>query len=115
MIPLACMADFARESGQLGADVHDRAEQHHLLQRVYAPVSPLGRRPRVTGRRALVLAARGDRVTPVTHAERLAEHLDAPLQVFTGGHVLQAGRGQAFRAMRTLLAREGILAGHGEG
>jgi len=51
----------------------------------------------------LVLAAEGDRITPIAHAERLARHFDAKLVRFAGGHLLQFGRRDAFRELRTWL------------
>jgi pimeloyl-ACP methyl ester carboxylesterase len=52
-----------------------------------------------------VLGAEGDRITPIAHARRLAEHFGAPLEVFAGGHILQFGRADAFRAAGKLLGR----------
>lgn len=108
-IPLASIADFAREGGRLVGTRSQRARQHALLEAVHAPISPLSRAPRVPPAGRLVLAARGDRVTPVSHARRIAEHFDAPLELFSGGHLLQLGRRSAFRAAARLLGELGWL------
>jgi predicted alpha/beta hydrolase family esterase len=47
----------------------------------------------------LVVAAESDQITPISHAERLAQHFGASLVRFGGGHLLQFGRGEAFRAV----------------
>jgi pimeloyl-ACP methyl ester carboxylesterase len=57
----------------------------------------------------LVLAARADRITPAAHAERLARHFRTRLVQFHGGHLLQFGRGEAFREIGRLLERLGVL------
>ena len=110
MIPLASIADFARDSDRLVGTATQRKEQHEAIEAAHRVVSPLARPSLVDPARALVIAGSGDRITPATHAERLAEHLGAPLHVFAGGHLLQLGRGGAFREVRSMLAREGVLA-----
>jgi predicted alpha/beta hydrolase family esterase len=59
----------------------------------------------------LILAASGDKITPVEHARRLADHFGAPLEMFDGGHILQFGRADAFRSVGKLLGRLGLMAG----
>ena len=104
MIPLASIADFARDGDRFVGTASQQRRQHELLEETLSVVSPLSRPCLVPRTGRLVLAARGDRVTPMTHAQRLAHHLDAPLEVFTGGHLLQLGRGRAFHAVGRLLA-----------
>lgn len=109
MIPLASIADFAREQGRL-TDGPDGALEHAALERAYVAVSPLARAPRVAPSRALVIAAEQDRITPLSHARRLAEHFGSELVTIPGGHLLQLGRREGFRALRRLLERERIIA-----
>lgn len=112
MIPLASVADFAREQGRLGFG--DEAEaQHAALERANWIVSPLARPLRVPRSRALVIAAENDRITPAAHARRIARHFDCEMMTIAGGHLLQLGRGDAYRALGALLEREGIIRGRG--
>ena len=109
MIPLASIADFAREQGRLGVGALAE-EQHAALERANWVATPLARPLRFSKTRALVVGAERDRITPVTHASRLARHFGCELVTIGGGHVLQFGRSEAFRALRALLEREGIIA-----
>ncbi len=108
-VPLASIADFARDNGRLVGTAEERNEQHRLLEEAHRIVSPFGRPPRTPRERLLVLAGERDRVTPIRHAERIAKHFDAPLVRFSGGHVLQVGRSEGFREMLRMLARTGVL------
>jgi pimeloyl-ACP methyl ester carboxylesterase len=109
MIPLASIADFAREQGHLGTGPQ-ADEQHAALERANWIVSPLARPLKLPKHRALVVAAEHDRITPVAHAERIATHFDCELLTIAGGHLLQLGRSDAFRALASLLERESIIA-----
>jgi pimeloyl-ACP methyl ester carboxylesterase len=109
MIPLGSLADFARDGGQLGSQPEQRHEQHRHLEAAYAVVSPLSRRPAIASHHALVVTGRGDRITPTHHARRLANHFGARLHTFHGGHLLQFGRGHAFRDVRHLLQRLAVI------
>jgi pimeloyl-ACP methyl ester carboxylesterase len=108
IIPLASIADFARDHGRLGRGAETPA-QHRALEAANRVVSPLSRPSRVAKERVLVVAADADRITPASHAERLARHFDAPLVRMHGGHLLQFGRGDAFRAIARMLGRIGTL------
>ena len=108
-IPLASIADFARDGGRLVGTAAQRAEQHELLERAHRVVSPFARPVRVAHAGRLVAAGRADRITPIAHAERIAAHFDVPLTVFPGGHLLQLGRGTAFRAVGRMLGELGLL------
>ncbi len=103
VIPLASLADFAREQGELSAAPEAEAEEHALLERIYRVVSPLERRPLIAPSRTLVVAAKADRITPVGHARKLAVHFGSPLVAWHGGHLLQLGRNAAFRRVEALL------------
>ena len=72
-------------------------------------VSPLDRVPLVAPERVLVQSARGDRIAPPEHAERLAKHFHGVHLAFNGGHVLQLGRRDAFVALAQRLALVGLI------
>jgi dienelactone hydrolase len=109
MIPLASIAHMARSLGRFTGSPAEQRAQFEALEAAHRAVSPLGRTPRVDPARMLVLAAEGDRITPIDHARWLAQHFSAPLHVFQGGHILQFGRGDAFRAVGRLLGRLGLF------
>lgn len=108
ILPLASIADFAREQGRLGAG-GEADEQHAALERASWVVSPLARPLRAAKGRALVVAAEHDRITPATHAARLADHFGCDLLTIRGGHLVQLGRSEAFHALARLLERERIV------
>jgi len=103
VIPLASLADFAREQGQLSSAPELEAREHALLERIFRPVSPLSRKSLIVPARTLVVAAKADRITPVAHARKLAGHFGSQLVSWHGGHLLQLGRNAAFRRVETLL------------
>ena len=109
LIPLASLADFAREQGRLGVGSH-ADEQHAALERASFIASPFARPLRLPKARALVVAAEHDRITPVNHAHRIAEHFGCDMRTVGGAHLIQLGRGDAFRAFAAMLEREGIIA-----
>lgn len=109
IIPLASLADFALEQGALAESPELRAREHALLERVYAVASPLAREPLVPRERMLVLGAKADRITPLSHARRLAAHLRAPLATWRGGHLLQLGRREAFERIAELVRSTGVV------
>ncbi|MFT3765487.1 MAG: alpha/beta hydrolase family protein [Minicystis sp.] len=111
IIPLASLADVADKLGRLVGTAEEQRLQREALDRAHRAVSPLSRAPRLARDRVLVAAAEGDRITPLAHAERLAAHFGAPLTTFPGGHLLQLGRGQAFREVGRMLGRLGLLEG----
>jgi len=73
-------------------------------------VSPLSRPPLVAPESVLVLAAARDAITPSAHAERLRAHFDARIDTFTGGHLLQLGRGKAWASLKDFLLERRIIA-----
>jgi pimeloyl-ACP methyl ester carboxylesterase len=103
VIPLASLADFVREQGELSNAPDLAADEHAVLERIYRVVSPLDRKPLIHPSRTLVVAAKADRITPVTHARKLAAHFGSQLVSWHGGHLLQLGRNAAFRRVETLL------------
>jgi hypothetical protein len=113
IIPLASIAAVAERLGRLVGTEEDQAAQRAALDRAHRAVSPLARPGLLPGDHMLVAAAEGDRITPPDHAQRLATHFGAPLLTFTGGHIAQIGRGDAFRAVGKLLERLGIWSREG--
>jgi pimeloyl-ACP methyl ester carboxylesterase len=109
LIPLASLADFAREQGRLGVG-SQADEQHEALERANGIASPFARPLRLPASRALVVAAEHDRITPLGHARRIAEHFRCDMRTVGGAHLIQLGRGDAFRALAAMLEREGIIA-----
>ncbi|HEU4408129.1 MAG TPA: hypothetical protein VFS43_22900 [Polyangiaceae bacterium] len=108
VIPLACLADYARDTGQLGAGAEASA-QRAALAALYEPVSPFGRPGLVPPSRVLVVGAQGDAITPFYHAERLAAHFGAPLVAFAGGHLLQVGARGAWRQVKAFWRGLGLI------
>jgi dienelactone hydrolase len=109
MIPLASIAEAARAGGRFVGTEAERELQHRALEETFRVVSPLGRAPRIASERVLILAAMGDQITPIAHARKLAAHFGAPIEQFAGGHLLQVGRRDAFRAFGRHLGRLGVL------
>jgi pimeloyl-ACP methyl ester carboxylesterase len=108
LIPLASVADFAHKQGRLGTGANADL-QHAALERANRVVSPLARPCVVHRDRVLVVAAEDDQVTPIAQGERLAAHLGASFLRVTGSHLLQTWRPEAFRAVRAMLQRTGVL------
>ncbi len=108
IIPLASLADFARDQGRLGSNPHQKFAQHAALERVYKVISPLDRPPLIEPERVLVIGARADRITPMSHAKRLSRHFRSELSVWPGGHLLQLGRADGFRRIGRLLGQLGL-------
>jgi hypothetical protein len=109
LIPCASIADVARSVGLLVGTPEEQVLQHEALEAVHRVVSPLARPARIAAERMVVIGAESDMITPIAHAERIARHLGAPLLKFHGGHLLQFGRNEAFRAVGRMLERIGVL------
>jgi pimeloyl-ACP methyl ester carboxylesterase len=105
LVPLASLADFARDGGRLVGTAEEQAEQYTALEETFRVVSPLGRPSALPGERVLVVAGEADRITPLAHAERLATHLGGRLERFPGGHLWQLGRERALAPLAGLIAR----------
>jgi acetyl esterase/lipase len=109
IIPLASVADFARENGHLGGG--DQAdEQRAALERANWVVSPLARPHKVGTARPRGVGAEHDGITPIAHARRLAKHFECEMLAIGGSHLVQIGRSDAFRAIGSLLEQHGIIA-----
>ena len=90
IIPLASIADYARAHGRLGDGLTADA-LHAALEATLRPVSPLARPSRVPSDRVHIIAARGDAITGVVLAERLAAHFGVNVEVRSGSHTVQIG------------------------
>jgi pimeloyl-ACP methyl ester carboxylesterase len=109
MIPLASLADFSLQHNRLPGTPSQQRELHAALERAMAPISPVHRSALIDHERMIVVAARGDRVTPPSHADRLAAKHDARLLSFEGGHLLQVGRARALEAVHERIRALGVL------
>lgn len=109
IIPLVSIPAFARAGGRLNGTVDAAERQFELLERIYRPVSPMSRLPMVPNRGRFVVAGRGDRITPVSEAQRLADHFSAPLHLFAGSHLVHLGRRRAFDEVVEMWKRMGIV------
>jgi pimeloyl-ACP methyl ester carboxylesterase len=109
MIPLASIADVALASGRFVGTAEEQALQHEKLERAHRVVSPFARASKVRPEAAIVVAGEGDRITPLSHAEKLSRHFGSELVKFPGGHLLQIGRSEGFRAIGRMLGRQGFL------
>jgi pimeloyl-ACP methyl ester carboxylesterase len=112
MIPVASFPDLLWAHGE-GRPERERAEREgvtlDMLQLAMECHTPLYRAPLTRGERVLVVSAAGDRIAPPEHATRLAAHFAAEEVRFDGGHVLQVGRSDAFRALGRRLAQLGLI------
>lgn len=108
-IPFASLADIARLGGRLVGSPAEQDTQHRALDAAHHVISPFARPSLLAADRVLVVAGEADRITPRAQAERLATHFGAPLSTFAGGHLLQFGRGAAFRELGRMLGRIGFF------
>lgn len=113
LIPLSSIADVADRLGRFVGTDEQKALQRAGLDRVHRVVSPLARAPRVSRDRVLIAAAEGDTITPPAHAEKLGAHFGRAPLMFSGGHILQLGRRDAFRAIGKMLGELGMLDARG--
>jgi len=116
MIPVASFPDLLWDHGE-GRPERARAEREgitrEMLRAAMAVHTPLERAPMLAPERVLVISAEGDRIAPPAHAARLAAHFRCEERSFVGGHVLQLGRGDAFRALAKRLAALSIIPARG--
>jgi pimeloyl-ACP methyl ester carboxylesterase len=107
LIPAVSMADLMWRHGELSPS-RRRAVQAGVtgeqLADVFEVHAPTTRPPLIARERLMIVAGRGDRITPPDQAERLHAHWGGcALHWFPGGHLAQVGRGDAFRAIRRQL------------
>ena len=105
MVPLAGIEDVAHRDGRFTGDAQQQLAQRDALRRAHWPISPFARESLLPGERMRVVAGEADQVTGLEHAQRLAAHFSAPLSVFHGGHLLQAGREEALEPVWQLLSK----------
>ena len=103
-VPLADITDAvvahdAMRGISIGAPIQE-ASRHAL--RIHRP---LARTLVIPSARVLVVGAEADRITGRAHAESLAAHFEAETAWFRGGHILQYGRRDGFRAVLEFIAR----------
>ncbi len=103
-IPAVDMADLMWRHGE-ESPARRRAQSAgvsaDLLREVFAVHMPTGRPTLVPHERRMIVAGRGDRITPPDQAERLWRHWDeCAIHWFPGGHLAQVGRADALRAVR---------------
>ncbi|HEU5076569.1 MAG TPA: alpha/beta fold hydrolase, partial [Polyangiaceae bacterium] len=103
IVPLACLGDFARDQGRMPRGSRQALAYEQTLKRAYRLTSPLARAPRIASERVLVVAGKADRITPPAHARMLARHFSAPLEAWTGGHLLQFGRARSLQRVGSFL------------
>jgi pimeloyl-ACP methyl ester carboxylesterase len=108
IIPAVSMADLFWRHGR-GDPTRQSAERvgvdRDALADAFGVHEPLRRAPKLPRDRLLIVAGRGDRITPPDHAEALWAHWGEPaIHWFAGGHLAQIGRGDGFRAIRRHLA-----------
>ena len=105
LIPLASLADFVRDGGRLSGTPEQQKQQYEAVEAAHRCVDPLVRPSKLAPGRALVLAGEHDRITPFHHAERMAAHFSAPIEMFPGGHLLQVGLTGALGPVGRLIER----------
>jgi pimeloyl-ACP methyl ester carboxylesterase len=111
IIPLASFPDVIRHQGRLSDRPREAQAQHEALERVYAITSPLHRPPRMSTERILVVGGERDRITPISHARKLAQHFGCRIETWHGGHLVQLGRGAKFRSIGRFLSEVGVVSG----
>lgn len=103
-IPAVDMADLMWRHGEASP-----ARRHavkagvdaDLLREVFAVHAPTTRPTLLPAARRMIVAGRGDLITPPDQAERLWRHWDrCAIHWFPGGHLAQIGRADALRAVR---------------
>ncbi len=102
MIPLASIADVARDTGRLGTR-KQQDEQHRALEAANFIVSPFARPSLVPSDRVLIVAADADKITPPAHAARLSHHFAADIVHIPGSHLVQIGVREAYRRIAAML------------
>jgi pimeloyl-ACP methyl ester carboxylesterase len=94
-IPLASIAQYMFDNRQLAGSREEQSELRELVETLFSPVSPMARPVLVPSPGRKVIAGRVDRITPLSHASRIARHFGVEVDVFEGGHLIQWGKTQA--------------------
>jgi dienelactone hydrolase len=85
------LADLGRSAGNDGG--------RPLVREILSHVSPLTRTATLQGDRVCVVGGALDAVTPMWHAEALAQHFGTEVTVIPGAHIVATGRRDAFRGL----------------
>lgn len=96
LIPLAAIEDFAYKNGRMIGHAAEQVAQREALQRAHHTISPLARPPQLPASRVVTVAGESDLITGVEQARKLSQHFGGELSLFHGGHLLHAGREEAF-------------------
>jgi pimeloyl-ACP methyl ester carboxylesterase len=111
IIPAVSMAELMWRHGEDSPSrrkaVADGVSREHLAA-VFAVHAPTTRPALLSRERLVIVAGRGDRITPPEQAERLHAHWGGDLHWFAGGHLAQVGRADALRAVRRRLDELGL-------
>lgn len=102
-VPLAAIEDFAFQNGRMTGLLTEQLAQRDALKRAQRVISPFARPPQLPAARVVSVAGESDLVTGVAQARKLSEHFGGQLSLFHGGHLLHAGREEAFAPVWRLL------------
>ena len=113
IIAPASLADLFWEQGE-GESVHEEARALGLtierFRAAWALHSPLSYQPKVPRSHRLIVGASNDGLVTRPHVDALWEHWGRPRRFeFTGGHVLQVGRGAYVRELASWLRELRLL------
>lgn len=103
LVPLAAIEDFAYQRGRMVGHAAEQLAQRDALARAQRVISPFARPPQLPAARVVTVAGESDLVTGVEHARKLSQHFGGQLSLFHGGHLLHAGREEAFAPVWRLL------------
>jgi pimeloyl-ACP methyl ester carboxylesterase len=103
LVPLASIEDFAYRSGRMIGGADEQLAQREALRDAQRMVSPFARPSQLPSERVVTVAGEADLVTGVEQARHLSRHFGAQLSLFHGGHLLHAGREEAFAPVWRLL------------
>jgi pimeloyl-ACP methyl ester carboxylesterase len=107
-IALGQIEDFALRFGRMVGDEQQQSEQAEAMRRAQWPINPLARPSLLPPERVRVIAGEHDQVTGISHAEKLAGHFGTPVELFSGGHILQGNRARAFESAFRMLEAAGF-------
>jgi dienelactone hydrolase len=103
VVPLADLTEFARGHVPDPAPLETVRASHAERVRAHRVVSPFARPSVIAPERVVVVGAAVDRMAPPAHAQALAEHFKAPLELLPGGHLLMFGRALTLGAVERLV------------
>lgn len=97
-----------------GTSARKRAEHAGVtlkrFEAAFAATTPILREPTIDSRRMLILAGKRDLVTPMSESRKLHAHfVGSTFESFPGSHLMQWGRGKAFKTMARFFAEHGVL------